>query len=433
VSRKNRKRTLPSHHGPTQRSWFRRHAFWLSLGLVAVAAITAISYFPRPADRHSPIPIVPSPTIPQPVAATVRKAETLDALLAMPPEQLADVDIAEMSLLCAAGLPGAEKLDIDHCLATLDRWAAKVRFETDRHRYRVTDPRYAEHYRHSEAYLRAEMLLQVLQVDLGVRYDMTAAHSFDFNDSRVAFIHGMIPAPGQTIAETPGGTCASMPVMYVAVGRRLGYPLKLVTTKGHIFVRWEGRDHPNPAWRERFNIEGAGDGFSSYDDEHYKMWPFKLTEAQVKANGWLVSLTPIEEFAEFLSSRGHCGTDNGRPLFAARCFENAYRYDTSRRCYRDWFLEAAAKSGYRPTTPALARLLARRMRPGGAGGFEQVIAEQQAAARREWMRRQEAGSPLPGMPSGIPVGGPFPPDSGTAQQPGAPNTHQPPIPGQAPK
>ena len=33
----------------------------------------------------------------------------------------------------------------------------------------------------------------------------------------------------------------------MAVGRRLGYPLKLVTTKGHLFVRWEGAG-------ERFNI-----------------------------------------------------------------------------------------------------------------------------------------------------------------------------------
>ncbi|MBT3200478.1 MAG: hypothetical protein HN350_11225, partial [Phycisphaerales bacterium] len=113
--------------------------------------------------------------------------------------------------------------------------------------------------------------------------------NFDFNDSRVAFLHGMIPAKRKLIDQTPGGTCTSMPVMYVAVGRRLGYPLKLVTTNSHIFARWDGADHPNPAWRERFNIEGSGRGFSSYDDDHYKSWPLKTTDYEVRFNRYLIS------------------------------------------------------------------------------------------------------------------------------------------------
>jgi hypothetical protein len=393
LSRKNRKPTPSSMPGPMAKSWPRRHAFWLSLGLVVVATITAFIYFTRTSDNHSPTAVASGP---QPITPTVQKAFTLDNLLTMKPEELKSVDIAEMNLLCATGLPGAEDLDIGHCLATLDQWAQRVKHETERHLYRVTDPRYADHYHHSEAYLRAEMLLQVLQVDLGVKYDMTAAHNFSFNDSRVAFIHGMIPAPGRTIADTPGGTCASMPVMYVAVGRRLGYPLKLVLTHGHVFARWDGQDHPNPAWRERFNIEGSGEGFSSFSDDYYKTWPFKITDADVKANGYLLSLTPMEEFAVFLASRGHCGRDNGQPLFAARCYENSCGYDPTRPAYRAWFLDMAAQSGYRPVIPTLARLLKERMRHGGARGPEQIIAEQQEAARREWLRSQ--GSVPPGVP-----------------------------------
>jgi hypothetical protein len=48
------------------------------------------------------------------------------------------------------------------------------------------------------------------------------------------FLHGL--------TQGRGGTCLSMPVAYVAVGRRLGYPLKLVTAKGHLFARWESLD-----------------------------------------------------------------------------------------------------------------------------------------------------------------------------------------------
>jgi len=175
---------------------------------------------------------------------------TLSELLEMPAEGLADVDIAERNLLCATGLPGTKDLDIPHRLATLDRWAKRVRAETERHVYRAHDPRWAEHYRHSEAYLRAEFLLQVLQQDLGVRYDMTSSDDFSFADPRVAFLHGMVPAGGQSVSDTMGGTCASMPVLYVAVGRRLGYPLKLVATDSHVFARWDGLGHQNPSWRE---------------------------------------------------------------------------------------------------------------------------------------------------------------------------------------
>ena len=59
-------------------------------------------------------------------------------------------------------------------------------------------------------------------------------------------------------------------------------------------------------------MEGAGEGIASYDDEHYKTWPEPWTEID-EAEGWyLKSMTPLEELASFLSTRGDCLTDNGR-------------------------------------------------------------------------------------------------------------------------
>lgn len=350
-----------------------RIALLIAIGfLIAIAVMQSV-----PSSRTVP----PSPDITAagyrdstPLRAAFDLApRTLNELLALPANELGKVDIARMNLLCATGLPGplpgagaeAEKLDVELALATLDQWAQRVAFETERHRYRVTDPQYAEHYQHSEAYFRAEMLMQVLCQDLGVKYDMETVGNFSFKDSRVAFIHGMIPTKGQTPADTPGGTCASMPVLVVAIGRRLGYPLKLVTTEGHVFVRWEGTEHSNPDFRGRgrFNIETTS-GFIGYPDEYYKTWPFKLTDEQVRTNGHLLSLSPSEEFAQFLASRGHCAIDNDLTGFAARCYENAYRYDTLRPCYAAWFVDAAARSDYQPFTPALMGLLARQ-RPAG--------------------------------------------------------------------
>ena len=259
---------------------------------------------------------------------------------------------------------------------------------------------------------------------------MSAVGNFDFNDSRVAFLHGMIPAKRKLIDQTPGGTCTSMPVMYVAVGRRLGYPLKLVTTNSHIFARWDGADHPNPAWRERFNIEGSGRGFSSYDDDHYKSWPLKTTDYEVRFNRYLISLTPAEELAQFLAARGHCAIDNKRLHHAALCYETAYRYDPSRPCYRAWFTKAAMRCGYRPSTPALARLLTRRRQP--------LIDSDTFIHRTYRPYTTPRAAPLPVLPN-MPVYGPShptqpsPTQPHTPQPPPTPQPYRPPAAGRSPR
>jgi len=286
-------------------------------------------------------PDAPEPASPYALRTFSRQVDSLDALLAMPPERLRDVNIAEMNLLCATGLRGAENLDIDACLAKVDEWTAKVKAETERHLYRVTDPRYAEHYHHSEKYLRAEFLLQVLQEDCGVRYNMERVKSISFGQSKDLFIHGLVADPN-------GGTCASMPVLYVAVGRRLGYPLSLVKTKAHFFVRWKDET-------DRFNIEGTN-GFSSMPDDYYKTWPMASTDKEVKANRYLVSLTPADELAEFMAARGHCLVENRRAKEGYAAYSVAIRLAPNDPAYRAWRHEAVlalrpAPSGRAVFTP----------------------------------------------------------------------------------
>ncbi len=102
-----------------------------------------------------------------------------------------------------------------------------------------------------------------------------------------------------------------MPVVYVAVGRRLGFPLKLVEAPGHLFFRWEDLQGQRFGIPERFNIEGAGKGIRSYPDDFYRTWPREWRPYD-KAGGWyLKSLSPVEELAVFLATRA-CLEDNGR-------------------------------------------------------------------------------------------------------------------------
>ncbi len=148
-----------------------------------------------------------------------------------------------MNLLCAEGLPGAEEMDIADSLAIIDQMAARVRSEAERHAYRFQ--KNPDEFENSEGFFRLMMLMVVLAEDFKVHYapnkmaNVASASMGDgfFADFQDIFLHGLTGANHQ-------GTCSSLPVLYVGVGRRLGYPLKLVTTKGHLFVRWaDGRAH----------------------------------------------------------------------------------------------------------------------------------------------------------------------------------------------
>lgn len=245
----------------------------------------------------------------------------LAEFIRLPLEAIGEYDVGALNLRCANGLPGAESINEEQMLSWMDRAAKQVQFETARHWYRFTES--PETYNTSAAYFCCYFLLQVLQEEFGVHYNPARVtdpkfqdpkcFDPDFRDSRDLFIHGMI--------DGPGGTCASMPVLYVAVGRRLGYPLKLVESRGHLFVRWDDPDGKCFGFPERFNVEGAGEGIASYDDEHYKNWPEPWTEVD-EAEGWyLKSMTPQEELASFLSTRGDCLTDNGRLAEAVQAYE----------------------------------------------------------------------------------------------------------------
>jgi regulator of sirC expression with transglutaminase-like and TPR domain len=193
------------------------------------------------------------------------------------------------------------------------------------------------------------MLCVVLAEDYGVHYDAqrrtghadTRADDGFFADPSSVFLHGLL-GPDRK------GTCSSLPVLYVAVGRRLGYPLKLVTTRGHLFVRWEGQG-------ERFNVEATARGLSRFDDDYYRHWPFEVSPAEEAAEGYLKSLTASEEFAVFLSIRGMCLRELGRSSEAEESFAAAAQLAPGCRGYSQMLgsVEAALGLQIESTRPTL--------------------------------------------------------------------------------
>jgi hypothetical protein len=214
-----------------------------------------------------------------------------------PDADLARVDIGVANLLCALGLPGAGTIEIDESRRTLDQWAARVRDETSRLGYLFQ--RQLKSYLNSEAYFRMMVLVTVLQRDLGVHYSprFTAMPDSEFfAKPQHLFIHGVL--------KSREGTCSSLPPTFAAVGRRLGYPLKLATAMQHVFLRWEGTTG------ERFNVECTSQGLVCHPDEHYRRWPRQMTDEQLGRYCSLQSLPPRQELALFIGNRGHACLEN---------------------------------------------------------------------------------------------------------------------------
>jgi len=238
------------------------------------------------------------------------------------------------------------------------------------------------------------------QQDFGVHYNRERIRNIDFTRSQDLFIHGMI-------ADTNGGTCVSMPVVYTAVARRLGYPVRLVLTKGHVFCRWD-------AHGERFNIEATNKGLNCYDDTYYKTWPFKISDAEVKAGRYLVSLSPAEELASFLASRGHCLLDNGRTREAVDAYAAAHRLAPQDPAYLAWMQQGKGRFG--PSRPVAGPRDSRE---------PPMVYRNDPLADLEWVNAlnhanmQRSQPPMPGVPQ-IPM----PP----RPYPGLPQPGQPPAP-----
>ncbi|MBS0189772.1 MAG: tetratricopeptide repeat protein [Planctomycetes bacterium] len=244
-------------------------------------------------------------------------------------EQLAAMDIAAVNLACAENPCGSEVLDVDSSLRKLDLWAAVVARETQR-----LLPRFAEnpdYYDRSEPTFRVVTLVLTLKNLLGVHYNLDQAVAPTFEDSRDQFLHGLTDS-------SRGGTCVSMPVLMVAIGRRLGYPLKLALAHEHVYFRWDDGISP-PLNFECTNPQGM----DSHPDEHYMVWPRSMSAIDLDHREFLVSLTPKEELSLFLAARGHCLLANGRIDEAREAYRTAVRLFPTARQFRICLSELEAR------------------------------------------------------------------------------------------
>jgi hypothetical protein len=233
---------------------------------------------------------------------------------------LAESDVAEVNLRCAEDLPGTDNELLHLCLEKIDDWGILVaRFTRQAFPYFLND---AERFQNSEARFRAVALADCLQREVGIRYNFSFAEGeYDASDSRNLFIHGILTGFG--------GTCASMPVLYCAVGRRLGYPLTMGEASEHCFCRWDDDSG------EHFCFDAAGRGCYIRDEDYYRKWPKPITPAQERNNGLIRRLTPHEELAAFAAIRGNCLFDSFCFVPAVEAYYLAHSIAPHKHCFHD--------------------------------------------------------------------------------------------------
>lgn len=245
-------------------------------------------------------------------AAAFKQPRSLAELLAVKSEDLDKVDIALLNLLCAEGLRGSENLDIQQCLDTLEAWTRHVRRETDRNFHQFAE--HPEEFKNALAYYRMGVLGAVLCEDLRIEYnpelervsnEAIKTHELKewnrfFGDSSDVFIHGLLS--GKHL-----GTCSSMPFLYAAIGRRLGYPVTIAARKHHLYARY---DEGNG---EHLNIEATENrGFATPSDEEFRTGSPPMTEDEIRGMGWLRPLSNKEILAICLLNRSSCLRSMGR-------------------------------------------------------------------------------------------------------------------------
>jgi hypothetical protein len=259
--------------------------------------------------------------------------QTLEQLLALPPDQLEGVDIARLDLLCAEGLPGSEHLDVEKSVQTLDAWANYIKGETDRNFHQFVE--HPEQFKNSVGRYRMAVMAAVLFKDLRLQYDPArekelfehhffaggepygdAERSF-FSDSSDIFLHGLL-------SDKRFGTCASLPILFVAIGRRLGYPVSVAQAYMHNYLYY------NEGEGKHFNFEATENrGFLTPTDDEYRHPTFMEAPSSpeyFKTRGLLQPLSNKETFGHILAERAAVFRSEGRHEEEAKTWEIASRY-----------------------------------------------------------------------------------------------------------
>lgn len=200
----------------------------------------------------------------------------LDRILALSDSELERVPIARINLLVAKEV--FCDLDVDTYTAKLRQLAQELKEYNQKYVDNPNDP---------------DQLIRALNTYLYFHKNFRYTKLGDANDvvslnrePTNLFLNGIL--------DRMMGTCVSMPVIYIALGEEMGYPIKGVNAEDHFFCRWEGNGYVS-------NIE-ATNGGEEFTDEFYKK-DLGVTDEQLASGAYMKTLSKRELIGNFFFAR----------------------------------------------------------------------------------------------------------------------------------
>ena len=246
----------------------------------------------------------------------------IEELVSLSADELERVDIGRMNLICAEAASGTGDSELPRLLRKLDEWAETARRAEEK--YRRTFERSPERYDNSYAKFRAVNLILAVKEDFKCRYQMSLVESGELhNVNSPAFFKNPDDVFISGLLKNRRGTCSSYAPLIVALGRRLGYPLYLKATNGHLFCFWDDG-------KESFNIDTNGNGVDTPTDDHYfsdgNHRLSGLSKANLERERLMCPLKAVDCLSFFLETVGYCHEANGRLPEAQRFYNLSLQY-----------------------------------------------------------------------------------------------------------
>ena len=214
----------------------------------------------------------------------------VEQFLSMSSEELRRTDPLVMNLVVAKGIPSLANLDIGQYAALADEWATDIR-----QRLPGMEPHFhrsPQDWKNDIRFFRLGIVCWYVDEVLKVTYPDELANAEDriYVDPLNVFVNGLM--------DRRRGSCANMPVLHVAIGWRLGWPVSLACAGNHLFCRYDDG-------KVTHNIEatafGRG-GFRSHPDDYYRE-QYHIPEIAVACGSDLRAVTPREMLGLFVSVR----------------------------------------------------------------------------------------------------------------------------------
>lgn len=200
------------------------------------------------------------------------EASDIDKLLELPEKKI-DIGIAALTFAREV----YPDLDIKAYSAKLDKMVKEAKAFTEG----STDPNY-----------RIAALNTYLYKTMKIQYDLT---DIDAKKLENRYLNGIL--------DTKKGSCISMPMLYLAIAQRLGYPVYPVTTPDHYFLRYVD------SRLKKQNIEATSGG--GYSPDKVLKKELEVSERGIKSGAYLRTLTYREYLANLLALNGAYWAEQG--------------------------------------------------------------------------------------------------------------------------